>query len=173
MSEFKNIKVLTAASMLAAVAILLGLFKVPLAPIIEIRFGWLPVAAAGALFGPVVAPMVGLIGDIGGYLVRPTGTFMLGFTVSAILSGLIWGLMLHRRSFSVPRIVVAQAIVSLVVELLLNSLWLSMLYGNPFFFVLGSRVLKTAVMFPVQVLMLTLVLRFVPNRRLMPEQKRV
>lgn len=166
MSEMKNIKVLTAASMLAAVAILLGLFKIPLAPILEIRFGWLPIAAAGALFGPVIAPMVGLIGDIGGYLVRPTGTFMPGFTLSAVLSGLIWGLMLHRRPFSLPRIILAQAVVSIGVELLLNSLWLSMLYGNPFWFVLSSRALKTAVMFPVQVLLLALVLKFVPARRL-------
>lgn len=94
MSIFNKTKTLTLAALFVAIAVVLSFFKVPLTPLIELRFGALPIAAAGALLGPVVGPVVGAVSDILGYMVRPTGPFFPGFTLSAALSGLIYGLML-------------------------------------------------------------------------------
>ena len=70
-----NTKTLTVAAMLTAVGIVLGFFKLPINQLIEIRFGSIPIALAGMMFGPGVAGVVGALTDIGGYLVKPTGPF--------------------------------------------------------------------------------------------------
>ena len=48
------------------------------------------------LFGPGVGGAVGALSDILGYAVRPTGPYFPGFTVTAALSGVIFGLLLGK-----------------------------------------------------------------------------
>ena len=93
-APLRDIRVLTSAGLLSAIAIVLGFFKIPLTQIIEIRFMVLPVAAAGWLFGPVVGGLVGIVADVGGYLIKPTGPFFPGFTITSMLSGVIFGCVL-------------------------------------------------------------------------------
>lgn len=164
-------KTLTLAALFVAIAVVLSFFKVPLTPLIELRFGALPIAAAGALLGPVVGPVVGAVSDILGYMVRPTGPFFPGFTLSAALSGLIYGLMLHRET-TLKRVVAAQIIKTVIVNFLLNSLWLSMLYGNAFTAVIAARTVKELVMFPINTMLLVLVLRAVTAVRLTGGEQR-
>ena len=97
MSNLRNTKVLTAAALLTAIGIIAGFFKIPITNLIEIRFASIPIAAAGALFGPGIAAIVGILTDIGGFLVKPTGPYFPGFTISGAVSGLIYGIMLHRK----------------------------------------------------------------------------
>lgn len=159
MKKLKNLKVLTLAGMLTAIAIVLGFFKIPVNQLIEIRFSLLPIAVSGMLFGPGVGAVVGILSDIGGYLVRPTGPFFPGFTVSAAVSGAIFGLILHGREASLKRIFAAKLLHTLIVGIVLNTCWLSMLYGNALWAVLTARLPKELVMLPVNTLMLLLVIR--------------
>ena len=108
-APLRDIRVLTSAGLLSAIAIVLGFFKIPLTQIIEIRFMVLPVAAAGWLFGPVVGGLVGIVADVGGYLIKPTGPFFPGFTITSMLSGVIFGCVLYRRRPTLLRIFTAQA----------------------------------------------------------------
>ena len=147
----------------SAIAIVLGFFKIPLTQIIEIRFMVLPVAAAGWLFGPVVGGLVGIVADVGGYLIKPTGPFFPGFTITSMLSGVIFGCVLYRRRPTLLRIFTAQVIYTLVCGLLLTSIWLSMLYGNGFIPVLTARILKELVLIPVNTIMLAALME--PVRR--------
>lgn len=146
---------LSIAGMLAAVAIVLGFFKVPLTQLIELRFSSLPIAAAGYLLGPFWAGAVGFAADVGGYLVRPTGPFFPGFTVTSVISGLIFGVMLYGRRPTLQRILVTQILYTVVCGILLNSLWLTILYGRGFIAVLSTRLVKELVMIPVNTAMLT------------------
>ncbi|MDO5132356.1 MAG: folate family ECF transporter S component [Eubacteriales bacterium] len=154
-ARLKDVRVLAGTGMLSAIAIVLGFFKVPLTQLIELRFATLPVAVAGYLFGPVCAGLVGLVADVGGYLVHPTGPFFPGFTVTSIISGIIFGCMLYNKKPTVQRIFAAQIIYTLICGILLNSLWLSILYGRGFLVVLGTRLVKELVMIPVNTAMLS------------------
>ena len=102
--------------------------------------------------------MTGALTDIGGYIVKPTGPFFPGFTISGILSGVIFGLFLHKRSgaaYSLKRISAAVLVNTVVVNLLLNSLWLTLLYGSGgFAAVLSVRLLKELVMIPVNIIII-------------------
>lgn len=152
-------RVLAAAGMLSAIAIVLGFYKIPLTELIELRFQSLPVAVAGYLFGPVCAGIVGFVADIGGYLIRPTGPFFPGITLSSVISGVIFGLILHDRKPTVQRIFAAEAVYTLICGILLNSLWLSILYGHGVIAVMTARLAKELVMIPINTLMLAAVMQ--------------
>ena len=144
MSGLKNIKILTVAGMLTAIAIIAGFFKIAVSDILEIRFSTLPIAVAGAFLGPGAAAVVGAAGDIGGFLIRPTG--------------LIFGLCLHKKDGSSPgifRVISGVLINTVLVKMLLDSLWLSMLYGKGgVWAVLSVRFLKELVMIPVNIILI-------------------
>ncbi len=158
MSGIKNLRTLTMASFLVAIGIIAGFLKVPISNVLEIRFSAVPLAAAGLLFGPAIAAVNGALTDIGGYIVKPTGPFFPGFTISGIVSGIIFGLFLHNRSgaaYSLKRISAAVIVNTVVVNLLLSSLWLTMLYGSGgFAAVLSMRLLKELVMIPVNIIII-------------------
>lgn len=162
-APFRDVHVLTNAGLLTAVAIVLGFFKIPLTEIIEIRFASLPVAIAGYLFGPVVGGAVGALSDVGGYLLKPTGPFFPGFTITSMISGILFGCILHGRKPSLQRILAAQVVHTLICGILLNSIWLSLLYGNGFIAVLAARLVKELVMIPIQTVMLAVIME--PIRR--------
>lgn len=150
MKKLTNTKTLTIAAMLSALGIVLGFFKIPINQLIEIRFGQLPIEMAGMLFGPGVAGVVGAITDVGGYIVKPTGPFFPGFTFSSIVSGIIFGLMLHGKKITFLRVLMTQVIYTLVVGVILNSYWLDMLYfQNGYVATIIARLPKELIMIPI------------------------
>ena len=163
MNKLKNIYVLTVCALLVAIATVLGFFKLVVVPeLIEIRFAFLPIGMSGALFGPVIGGIVGILADVLGYLVNPTGPFFPGFTIATMISGVIYGVFLYKKKVTIPRVMVAQAVESVVVSLLLNSLNLSILYGNGFIAVLTPKIIKAIAMYPVKTALLYLVLVALP-----------
>ena len=163
MSELKKLRTLTVAGMLTAVGIMTGFFKITFTDILEVRFMFLSLAAVGALFGPVVAAVSGAIIDVGSFLIRPTGTFFPGFTLSSALSGVIFGLCLHDKkgiSSGLFRVVAAVMLNTVIVNLLLNSLWLSMLYGKGgLIAVMSARLIKEAILIPINIILVIAVLK--------------
>lgn len=147
-SSLKNTRVLTTCALLVAIGVILGFFKLPITNVVEIRFQGLPIAVAGAFFGPALGGVVGGLVDVLAYVVRPTGAYFPGFTITSIMTGMIFGAFLHRE-VTLPRVLAAQCAKTLVCGILLNSLWLSMLYGNAFTAVLAARVVKEVVMIPI------------------------
>lgn len=159
MKKLVNVRIITTAGMLLAAAVVLGFFKIPITQVAEIRLQFLPVAAAGMLLGPFWGGVTGALSDILGYMVRPTGPFFPGFMVSAAIQGVIYGLILHGKEASIRRILLSQAVDLISVNFFLNSLWLSMLYGQGFLAVFTARIIKNLVMFPINTFLLMAVMR--------------
>ena len=66
--------VLAALNVIAA-----EVLKFPVIPkVLELNFGFVPLAVAGMLFGPVEATLVGIVGDIVGASIFSAGDFFLG-----------------------------------------------------------------------------------------------
>jgi ECF transporter S component (folate family) len=156
MSGLKVTKVLTTAALLSALAILLGLFKVPITESVEIRFTMIPIGVAGALLGPGIGGVVGAIADIGGYLVHPTGPFMPLFTLTNVLSGMLYGFILKKNPDSWVRLIVANTLRALLIGIVLNSMIISFLYGSAFVNVLTNvvRVIQQLLTIPVYTLLM-------------------
>ncbi len=150
MKKLTNTKILTTAALLTALGIILGFFKIPINQLIEIRFGSLPICMAGMLFGPGVAGVVGALVDIGGFLVKPTGPFFPGFTISGIVGGIIFGLMLYGKKPTILRVFLTQVVYTLIVGIVMNSYWLSILYlKDGYLAAVITRLPKELIMIPV------------------------
>lgn len=165
MSKLKDIRVMTTAAMLVAMSIVLGFFKIPITQLVEIRFSFLANATAGALFGPFVGGLVGALSDLGGYLVKPTGPYFPGFTLSAATGGVIAGLIFYGRRLSLARCFLCEFLRMLIANILMNGFFLSMLYGKGFVAVVGSRIPKQLIMLPVQTLMLFALMQLLAHFR--------
>ena len=122
----------------------------------------------GILYGPVIAAIGYGLADVIGALLFPTGAFFPGFTVSAVLTGLIFGWVLYKKEVTIVRALIASALVCLAVNLLINTYWLTIIIGKGFTVLLASRAVKELVAIPVMAAVIVLtdkyVLKHVKNR---------
>ena len=87
----------------------------------------------------------------------PTGAYFPGFTVTAAITGLAFGLLLYKKC-SFPRIVIAVLSTQLVCSLLLNTLFISILYTKAYTALLATRIIQVAIMSVVEILFAELAL---------------
>ena len=80
---------------------------------------------AGWSLGPIWAMGTAIASDLIGVFLNPTGTgqFFLGYTLTAGLSGLVYGLLLYKRPPALWRSLLAAAAHMLLISLPLTSLW--------------------------------------------------
>lgn len=152
-TRVQNIQMLALLGMLTAIEIVLSRFCSISAWNIKISLSFLPVSAAAMLYGAAPAAAVAALGDFAGAILFPIGAYFPGFTLTAALTGALFGLLLHRQR-TLARIAAAAAVNQLVFSLLLNTLWISILYGSPYGPLFLTRSVQTLVMLPVQVVML-------------------
>lgn len=151
--EFKQVRTITTAAMFGAISVILGYFTLVIGDYIKIGFSTIANQFVYYLFGPVVGGMFGGALDILKYLIKPTGAFFPGFTISAALAGVLYGVFLYKKPITLRRILVAELVVSIVCNMLLGTLWLSMLYGKAFLALLPMRVFKNMIMWPINAML--------------------
>lgn len=135
----------------------------------RIGFGFVPIVVAGMLLGPFKAAITAAVADVIGALLVPTGAFFPPLTVTAILRGILYGIMLKyvpeylARTIEDPKryqkawIGVCAAVTlfdQLAFGLLLQSYWLSLLYGSPYTGMMASRIPQIAILIPVEFVVL-------------------
>ena len=163
-AEIKNVKSMVGAGMMTALDVVLDFFRIVISNILEIGFSFLAIAVAGMLYGPVVGGLVGMIGDLIEYVIRPSGAFFFGFTLNKFVLGFWYGLMLYKKDLSWKRVILAVFVGNLLTDVVLTQIWLNMMYGTQLFTVV--RVIKCAVMFPINTAMLYFILKVVKSARL-------
>ena len=145
-----------ATALLSALYVALYAVKLPLGEQLRITFTFVPVALAGWLFGIVPAVIVGALGDILGCTLFPQGAYFFGYTVTSMLSGLIFGIFLYKKA---PKdiflyVILSKFLVSLLLNVGLNSYWATFFVPKSFLVIMWGKVLKNAVMLPVEVIVL-------------------
>jgi ECF transporter S component (folate family) len=127
---------------------------------IRVSFGFLPESFSSMLFGPLIGGIGAVLGDLLGMLVAPKGPFFPGFTFSALLTGVIYGIFLYKKPKTILNISLAVVFTTLLVDFGLNTYWLTILYGKGFFVILPGRIIKSLVMLPVQISMIYALWRY-------------
>ena len=145
--EFKNIRVLAFAGMVTALAIILESFPIYLlGQSLKIYFSFVVVSLGCACYGPLVGMGVGAVIDTLGYL------------ITAMLSGLIYGVMLYQRKPTIPRLIVTRLLINYGSNVLLGSVWKAMLYGKGYLYYLSTGMVKNTIMIPIEVALMWLAL---------------
>ena len=160
LAEMKNVKTLALCGVLCALGIVLGFTtSISIGQYIRIGFSGMPNQICDYLFGPAVGAIFSGVLDILKYLVKPTGPFFPGFTISAVAGGLIYGFSFYHRTISLPRIFVTELIVKVFVNVGLNTIWLNMLYNKAILAILPGRILTNVIMLPIDTAICYLLLK--------------
>lgn len=149
--ETNKVKILVVLALLVALNLVLG--RPPLTFLIwsnKIGFAFVPVFVAAVLYGPVAAGIVGGMGDLLGAVLFPVGAYFPGFTATAVVGGLVFGLLLGSRP-SLSRIAAASLINQLVLGLLVNTYWITLISGASFSGLMLSRVIQCMLMLVLEI----------------------
>lgn len=158
-----DIRKIAYLSLLIALQIILSRFLSITTPISKIGFSFVPLALCGMLYGPLTAGVVAAISDFLGAILFPSGAFFPGFTLTAFLTGVVFGCFLYKeKSGKWLNIIMSVFINCIILGLLMNTFWISILYTTNYFSLFMTRVLQYMVLIPVQVC----VLRIVSSRQM-------
>lgn len=155
-----SLKRLMALSLMVAASVVLKRFLGFNISVISISLGFLPIALAGALLGPLGGLMAGALADIVGATLFPFGPFNPGFTLMAMLSGLCYGYFLSSPLVPRWRVLLCQALITVLLHMVMNTLLLVPILGKGFMALIPTRFVKNALMYPIEVLLLTLVVKY-------------
>ena len=157
MSENKNRAVyrLAFAAMLVALSCILSFGKFAVGPNVNVTFFFLPIAIGAMYLGALPAAAVGAVADILGCLIMPTGPYFPGFTLSAAVTGLVYGAFFKGQKPKIWKVIVARLILMVAVDLILTPLWLHLLYSTPLVWAFWvQRFLKCAIVCPIEVVVI-------------------
>lgn len=143
MRKHSNITRLVVISfMIALEVILTRIFAIFMPTSIRISLGFLPVAMTSILYGPLWAGASYALGDIIGMLIFPMGPYFPGFTLTAFLTGAVFGLVLYGKPVTFKRTLIASLIVVVFCNLILDTFWLYLLYDQAVIAMLPLRLVK-------------------------------
>ena len=158
----KRTRTITTAGLLLAIQMVLSSYGViEVTDSLKISLAHLAIAPTAILFGPVVAGIQGALSDVLGFMLKPTGPYFPGFTLTAALLGVIYGMLLYKTKRTTWQIIAARVIVCLFVNIALNTVFLTMLYGPSRLATLPIRVMKNLIQLPIDCLLLGAVSRAV------------
>lgn len=149
LDEFKNLRNLTTAAMFAAISVIMGYFTVQIGNYLKIGFSTQVNQMVYYMFGPVFGGFFGGALDILKYIIKPTGDFFPGWTFGAMLAGVLYGCFFYKKKITFARVLIAEFTVSLICNVLLGTLWLSIMYGKGFMVLAPMRAYKNLIMWPV------------------------
>lgn len=156
-AELKKLTSLVTAALLLALQVVLAGYSIDVLPFLRISFSYLASAVTGMLFGPTVAMLSAAAGDILGYCVHPSGVYFPPYMLTAMFSGCLYGIFLYHSPIRLSRVIASKSLVTVFSNLLMNTLWNSMVYGKSFFAILPIRIVKNLVLLPVEIALLFVV----------------
>lgn len=152
-----SVKSLVLLGLMVALNVVLGRLSIQFTPEVRISvLGFIPIAMAGMLMGPLYGGLVGAAGDVLNYVLftHVYGGYFPGYTITALISGLWYGAVLHEKKVSWARAIVCIVPVIIIGEMGLNSVWTYMLYSKTFWAKLPLRLLTNAIECPIKIVLL-------------------
>ena len=166
--EFRSVRAVAFCGLMCALSVVLGTFAtINLGPYLKIGLSGLPNQIVDYLFGPSVGAIFSGALEVLKFALRPDGVYFPGFTLSAVLAGMIYGHVLYRRPLTVVRVAVAHTLVKVLVNLGCNTLWLAILYKKAIWALFPARVMANLIRLPGDVFVTYVLLKTV-ERAILP-----
>jgi ECF transporter S component (folate family) len=149
-----KVKKVVLAGLLLAILIIFERFISVETQILRLSFAYVPYILIGTFLGPVWGALIGVAGDLLGMLLMPKAGFFAGFTLNALLTGLVYGLFLYRapsnKSYLV-RLIISVLLVHIFIHLGLTTLWLSIMYKKAFVVIITGRIIANIIEIPIEI----------------------
>lgn len=155
----ENTKKIAISAMLIAFDVIFTRVFALNTPLAKLGLGFAAVAVCAMLYGPWWAAGTSALGDLIGSLLFPTGAYFPGFSVTAAMTGVIFGLALYGRRARFADCFFAALANQAIVTLLLNTAMISLVFGPPFMPLLVTRLAQFGVMTAVQTLVIAALVR--------------
>ncbi|KRL63095.1 folate family ECF transporter S component [Lactobacillus psittaci] len=153
-----NLSQLVFLGLVIAIKIILGRFSVG-PELVKVGLGFIGSVALGYFFGPIWGAVGGGVSDlVSSALFGNQGGFFIGFTLTAMLGPMIYGFFFYEQPRKIWRIVVATVTVTFLVNILLNTIWLHLLYKVNFQVAFNARILKNLIVPWLQMIIIYFVL---------------
>lgn len=161
----KRVSSICGASMLMALKAILAQFTYKVSNLLEIGFSSVVSGVCGMYYGPVLSAFIGFIADHIEFMLRPSGPYFPGFAINEMVIGFIYGCFFYKKTITFKRVLVAQLLVTICVNLVLTPIWLSILYGNTFWAIWIGRLAAQCIRFPIDLCILYFLLRTISRIR--------
>jgi ECF transporter S component (folate family) len=110
----------------------------------------LPVMLAGVYFGPLAGGMVGLLAEMGGFLMTPTGAYNPIFSLISALTGVIAGLFYWKsKGTTLWKVIAMVALSEILCSAVLTTLTIHLFYGAPILALIPARGVGVLIKIPV------------------------
>ena len=149
-----SLRQLTVSALLIAFDVIFTRLLAVNTSLVKIGFGFAAVAVSAMLYGPAWAALTGALGDLVGALLFPIGMFWPGFTVTAALTGLIFGLCLYRRPTHFGNAFLAAFLNCFLVTLVLNTAQIVVFLHASLAALLPSRIPQFFIMTAVETIVI-------------------
>lgn len=165
MQAISKTKKMILSALMITLSIVLSRFLSIKTPLLAISFSFVPTMLSAIWLGPKYTCLIAGIADLIGAILFPFGEFFIGFTVSSVLSGLIYGLILYKKDGELSkkslliRLIISSLAVALIINTGLNTLWLVIMYDKAFIALLMTRIVKEVIMVPIQVVTMFLLVQ--------------
>ncbi|AGF58036.1 ECF transporter S component (folate family) [Clostridium saccharoperbutylacetonicum] len=159
--ELRNVKNLVIVALLMGASFIVNFFTIQITPVLRLSLGFVVSSLIGMLFGPAVGGLCGGLSDIINYIIKPTGPFFPGFTISGILVGILYGIALYNKKITIKRCAIITIIITVLIDIFLNTYWLVLLYGKGFGAVLPLRVVTNIIFIPIKTAIMYFVLNLI------------
>ena len=154
-----KIKKTVLSSLLLALLIILSRFVSIKTQILVISISFIPIMMAAIWLGPKYSLGISAFGDFIGAILFPFGSYFPGFTISAGITGFIYGIFLKRdyekdinnKKFLI-NLILSSCVCLMIDGIFLKSLWLNIMYGKAFIVILSSRAIAELIKIPIQVI---------------------
>lgn len=157
-AEMKSTRMLVLAAMLTALRIAIKSLYIPIGPNLNITFGFIVNALGSMIYGPVMAILTSAVSDTLGAVLFPNGAYFFPYILEEIAGGVIFALFFYRARISTMRVLFGRFMVTVVCNIILTpciTYYYYLLYMGTSYSILSlPRMIKNAVLFPLQSLVL-------------------
>ncbi|GAX02632.1 hypothetical protein IWT140_00229 [Secundilactobacillus pentosiphilus] len=157
--------IVAAMSVLIAMQVVLGSFFSIQLLITKITFSFVVTAIMARLFPPKLTAAATGMAYLIGMILFPKFSFFFGFVITAALTGYTFGVLFYQKPVKLWRITLASLIVTMGWNLLLNSLWLHMMYGINWPTLFATRLPQELISFVIYTVLIAVVFKAVPIDR--------
>ena len=156
-----NLKKVILAGLLIAIGVVLARFLSIKMTILTISLSFVPIMLSAIVLGPWWTMVVSGLVDLIGALLFPFGAYFVGYTITAALSGLTYGLFIYKKKplskkKFIVRLLIAVVIVNLIFNLGFNSLWIYIQTKKAAIAFMPTRIVSEFVMIAVKVVVMFL-----------------